>query len=220
MSAWIDTIFAPTCDICEILKPLHGSSDECMAAPYFWDILPQRWTVQKALDELNAAAFDNLPASLRSALTEIAEVFRFDNCISIGDVCLRVANSGLKDMAKRGWAAAITAAKSCESQYSWAGRAEELHAATENRRSLIGSQPSPQKFFVAELCKMTGLGNSTLNHYAKSAGIKTPKRGGCNHRYTLSETCRILEWIISENGSDEIRDQCRTKLAELRQIAE
>jgi len=73
---------------------------------------------------------------------------------------------------------------------------------------------------VATLREMTGLGNTTSNSYAKAAGVKTPRRGQHNFRYSTADARAILSRIIEQTSEDTLRAKCRAALADLKEIAE
>ncbi len=77
-------------------------------------------------------------------------------------------------------------------------RADDIPTAPQNHRGYLPS----------ELCEMFGVGSDTLRTYAKSAGVKTPKRGAKNHRYSRSEAHRIALAIASGTTSSDTRARC------------
>lgn len=75
-------------------------------------------------------------------------------------------------------------------------------------------------FTVAALRDMTGLGNNALNRYAKTANVTTPRRGERDFRYTLADVRAILQTIIASTAEDKLRDQCKSALRNLPEIAD
>jgi hypothetical protein len=78
----------------------------------------------------------------------------------------------------------------------------------------------PVAYTVAALREMTGLGNTSLRQYAKSAGIKTPRRGQRNFRYSSADACLILRTIIDTASETAVRRRCQAALKALAEIAE
>jgi len=81
-------------------------------------------------------------------------------------------------------------------------------------------QPASTKpdgaYTVAALRDMTRLANTTLNKYAKMAGVPTSGRGGRNHRYSGAQARAILEAIISHSSESSIVNRCRDALKNLK----
>ena len=75
-------------------------------------------------------------------------------------------------------------------------------------------------YTVAALRDMTGLENTALNRYAKTANVKTPRRGGRNFKYALADVRAILDTIIAGTAEDRVRDKCKSALRNLPEIAE
>jgi len=74
---------------------------------------------------------------------------------------------------------------------------------------------SALKFTVAALRELTGLGNTTLNKYARLAGVRTPRRGQRNFRYSAADVRKILAAIIANSGEAAVRSRCRAALREI-----
>ena len=70
-------------------------------------------------------------------------------------------------------------------------------------------------YSVGVVLDMAAVSNTTLNHYAKLAGIRTPGRGKRNHRYNADEVRQILRAIIDSTGDRAVKDRCRHALAKL-----
>lgn len=79
--------------------------------------------------------------------------------------------------------------------------------------------PSAPTYTVAALRDMTGLENKALNRYAKMAGVRTPRRGERNFKYTLAEVRAIAKTIIASTAEDKLRDRCKSALRNLPEIA-
>ena len=81
---------------------------------------------------------------------------------------------------------------------SWLIKADEELAA-EAAVASLSSTTSPAGtarsggYSTATLCMMAGVSNTTINKYAKHAGIATPARGRQDHTYTRDEAKTILE---------------------------
>jgi hypothetical protein len=60
-----------------------------------------------------------------------------------------------------------------------------------------------------------GAGLPTLNRYAKLAGVPTPGRGRKNHRYSFTDTSRILETIIKQTPEGKFAENCENALQEI-----
>jgi len=70
-------------------------------------------------------------------------------------------------------------------------------------------------YSVAELMEMTNLGNTSLNKYAKHAGVETPERGKKNHRYSTADAVTILEVILKHASYKKVKMRCKTSLISL-----
>lgn len=75
-------------------------------------------------------------------------------------------------------------------------------------------------FSVSEVLAEAGISNSTLNSYAKKAGVKTPGRGKRNHRYSLAEVKSILDCIVRNCNTTDTRQQCESALSKLDEITQ
>lgn len=73
-------------------------------------------------------------------------------------------------------------------------------------------------YTVAELRNLTGLANTALNRYAKTAKVKTPQRGQRNFRYTAADVQTILETIIARKAEERLREKCIAALQDLPEI--
>ncbi|HPM22942.1 MAG TPA: hypothetical protein PLP66_03495 [Phycisphaerae bacterium] len=80
--------------------------------------------------------------------------------------------------------------------------------------------PSAPTYTVAALRDMTGLGNSALNRYAKTANVTTPSRGERDFKYTLADVRAILQTIIASTAEDTLRNRCKSALRNLPEIAD
>jgi hypothetical protein len=81
--------------------------------------------------------------------------------------------------------------------------------------------PNPrQDYSVATVREMIGASDSTLNTYAKMAGVSTPSRGKKNHRYTISEVRSILQKIIHEASNRSLLSRCKQALSEIEKETE
>lgn len=80
------------------------------------------------------------------------------------------------------------------------------------------AKSSANNFSVAQIKKMTGLSDTTINNYAKLAGVVTPGRGKRNHRYSETDVIRILQCIVEKSDSPFIIERCSTELARLHQL--
>ncbi|MBN1508629.1 MAG: hypothetical protein JW955_17410 [Sedimentisphaerales bacterium] len=70
-------------------------------------------------------------------------------------------------------------------------------------------------YTVAAVLEMAGLSSTTLNRYAKLAGIKTPQRGKRNHRYDADEVRATLKAIIENTSDRAMKERRRAALANL-----
>lgn len=95
--------------------------------------------------------------------------------------------------------------------------ARQIAAADQSARS-GGRSPAPSKFTVAALREMTGLANTALNHYAKDAGVTTPRRGEKNFQYPAADVRRILMTIIAQTSEKRLRAKCQHALRNLPEI--
>lgn len=95
--------------------------------------------------------------------------------------------------------------------------AKHVAQESESRHSLPAqeSRPATRAYTVAALREMTSLGNTTLNEYAKKAGVTTPRRGQRNFRYTEADVRRILTTIIELTAERRILARCQAALARL-----
>lgn len=57
--------------------------------------------------------------------------------------------------------------------------------------------------------------NTTLNTYAKKAGVKTPGRGKRNHRYTHDDVCKILNSMIKFSSDQAMIGRCQQALSDI-----
>lgn len=80
--------------------------------------------------------------------------------------------------------------------------------------------PNAPTYTVAALRDLTGLENSALNRYAKTANVTTPRRGERDFKYALADVRAILETIIASTAEDKLRDRCKSALRNLPEIAE
>ena len=78
------------------------------------------------------------------------------------------------------------------------------------------SPAKEKRHFVAEMCQLTGLGNTSINKYAKIAGVPTAILGDRNFCWTDAEAIKILTAVLE--GSSEVRvcDHCKVALERLR----
>lgn len=84
----------------------------------------------------------------------------------------------------------------------------------------VSNRPQPSGFTVSTLREMTGLGNTTMNRYAKAAGVKTPGRGQRSFRYSLDDVKAILRTIIDTCSEEKIKSRCRAALKGLPEITD
>jgi|GEM_PF-3592550 len=70
-------------------------------------------------------------------------------------------------------------------------------------------------YTVAAVLEMAGVSDTTLNRYAKLAGIKTPQRGKRNHRYSADEVRAMLQAIIDNTSDRAMKERCAAALAKL-----
>ena len=92
---------------------------------------------------------------------------------------------------------------------------EELTGGTTQAERTASTVPK-KRHFVATMCQMTGLGNTSLNKYAKIAGVPTATLGDRNFCWTDAEAIKILTAIIAEAGEVRVREHCTTTLERLR----
>ena len=64
-------------------------------------------------------------------------------------------------------------------------------------------------FLSSELRSMIDIGQTALNHYAKEAGVPTPKRGKKNHRYSVADARKIVEAVRDGTSDADVVQQCR-----------
>ena len=83
--------------------------------------------------------------------------------------------------------------------------------ATESEQAETGKEKK-ESFNTADLRKMTGLGNTAFNKYAKSAGVESPGRGKKNFRYPRGDARKILEEIISTSTHKIDREMAKSSL--------
>ncbi|MCE9555361.1 MAG: hypothetical protein K8T91_18585 [Planctomycetes bacterium] len=75
-----------------------------------------------------------------------------------------------------------------------------------------------KRHFVATMCQMTGLGNTSLNKYAKIAGVPTAKLGDRNFCWTNAEAIKILTAILDGNSEAGVSEHCQAALERLSHI--
>jgi hypothetical protein len=97
---------------------------------------------------------------------------------------------------------------------AWLDRQKILRglASTVGASADRGGRKSERTFTVAALLEWSDLSNTALNKYAKLAGVRTPRRGQRNFRYSWADARKILETIIAEASDRRIRDKCRVAL--------
>ncbi len=83
------------------------------------------------------------------------------------------------------------------------------------RQRRLGRSGGVADYSIAAVLEMAGVSNTTLNRYAKLAGIKTPQRGKRNHRYSADEVRAMLQTIIDNTSDRAMKDRCRDALAKL-----
>ncbi|MGA3067662.1 MAG: hypothetical protein ABSF29_12535 [Tepidisphaeraceae bacterium] len=65
---------------------------------------------------------------------------------------------------------------------------------------------------IASILEETGLSNSTINKYAKLAGVRTPGPGKKNHPYTSQERTQILQTIVGKCTKQTVITKCKRLL--------
>jgi hypothetical protein len=70
-------------------------------------------------------------------------------------------------------------------------------------------------FLAAELREALHISDTTLNSYAKAAGVTTPGKGHRDHRYSTEDASKICEHITSNVSTTGIVDPARKMLAEI-----
>lgn len=76
---------------------------------------------------------------------------------------------------------------------------------------------SSGSFMPGQIMEMFGISDTTLNKYAKRAGITTPGTGGRNFRYSIEQVREIGQAILDRSSDGAMRERCRTALEQLRQ---
>lgn len=69
---------------------------------------------------------------------------------------------------------------------------------------------------VANMCLMAALGNTSLNKYAKIAGVPTATLGDRNFCWTDAEAIKILTAILDASNEVEVSERCKAALERLR----
>ncbi len=72
-----------------------------------------------------------------------------------------------------------------------------------------------QPYTIASLLNILDIGNTTLNTYAKKAGVRTPGRGKKNHKYSHQDVVRICNKIVEESSNKEMNSRAENLLSEL-----
>jgi hypothetical protein len=93
----------------------------------------------------------------------------------------------------------------------WIASEADTHAVRDD-------EPDQKGYLVSDLKHMTGLGNTALSKYRKSAGVIAPARGQKNHRFTASEARRILSKIVEQATERNCKDRCMAALNGLPKI--
>ncbi len=97
-----------------------------------------------------------------------------------------------------------------------------LLSASHSTRNLefINNSPTPDlpSYLSSEITKKLGFSPSTLNRYAKSAGVKTPPVGGREHRYSVNEVLEICEFTLNRNRSEVVKLAAKELIQEARMI--
>jgi hypothetical protein len=79
--------------------------------------------------------------------------------------------------------------------------------------------PTPTKpgqtYLAGAVAEMAGVSDTTLNRYAKLAGVPTPQRGKRNHRYSADEVRAILQAMIGKTSDRKMKGRCRQALGSL-----
>jgi len=90
-----------------------------------------------------------------------------------------------------------------------------LFAMMQAKTNAPTSTEPPVTYTVAAVQDMAGVSATTLNEYAKVAGVKTPGRGKRNHRYSADEVLTILQHIIAITNDGAMKQRCQDALAKL-----
>ncbi len=105
---------------------------------------------------------------------------------------------------------------------NWADGANEIAKVLQavNAADRSGpADPAVAGYTVTALRELTDLENSTLNRYARKAGVRIAPRGKKDFRYSLAEARAILQAILDGSTQDEVRSKCRKALSELPKIS-
>jgi hypothetical protein len=99
---------------------------------------------------------------------------------------------------------------------------ERLKREMQLRANMFTSQdvaPAPAKprpsYTVAAVLELAGVSDTTLNRYAKLAGVRTPERGKRDHRYSADEVQLILQGIIKSTSDRAMKQRCLEALNKL-----
>lgn len=121
MSAFINEIFAPALTIAERLKPLRGCMDWEQAAGHYGAIKEPFLMLRDCLKEIGDS-LDHVPNALHEPIKAIARIAKGTEteCVSIGDVCIYLANADLEGPALQGWKAILAEKPDAKDLYPWA----------------------------------------------------------------------------------------------------
>lgn len=78
--------------------------------------------------------------------------------------------------------------------------------------------PAELSITIAQLREWTGVGNTTLNRYAKLAGVQTPRRGQRNFRYSDADARKIMQTILAQASDTLLLARVRAALADMPKI--
>lgn len=97
---------------------------------------------------------------------------------------------------------------------AWADRQKIKAKLAASANAPTSTKPG-KTYTVAAVLEMAGVSDTTLNRYAKLAGIKTPQRGKRNHRYSADEVRAMLQAIIDTTSDRAMKERCAAALAKL-----
>lgn len=102
---------------------------------------------------------------------------------------------------------------------AWVDR-QKIKAKLAGRKGTSSKAGKSTAYAVGALRDLIGLSNTTLNQYAKAAGVNTPRRGQRNFRYSTADVRAILQYIIDTTSESALRKRCRATLETLPEITD
>ena len=105
--------------------------------------------------------------------------------------------------------------QAAEQSASKIAKSDAYRASLGLSRPAVAVDVTEGTYTKADLRAKTGLGDTSITKYTKTAGVEIPLRGGKSHRYTSEETRKILIAIRAGTQDARIERRCNEALSEL-----